>query len=412
MSSPIDLPDLTPGGLINEEGNYILQDVDINNLMAYVWTGVLLATDKGKYLLRVGITSAQFDKHKDLINPVIGTYTKIQASTTTFKNVTYPGIVALADRVYEFASNSGGTVETSYYAFVFDQIRLLASEVAKPVNQQDPKLIAEYRETIKAIIDSQVKAIEALAIDARAATDDLRKFEEVSTLQETELNGNARTLKTTLENADGEIATLNNRIEENRKEIRNLQAQYKTAMTNANIAAGFIWNLGGIIAFGIYMEEARKLQDRINAIQSTLNQNDVELKAALALVSEVSLVETDTGDVIKLIEPAMAAINKMMDLKDSSCEAFWSSVSGDLTSLQNYVDRDVRNVSAALTPLISRNVVSKWNNLKDAVYKYRLVAYARQPPVMTLAEVSKELENHINTLEAAERAQKVAVAAA
>ncbi|MDK0628384.1 hypothetical protein P5F04_16150, partial [Clostridium perfringens] len=152
---------------------------------------------------------------------------------------------------------------------------------------------------------------------------------------------------------------MNNRIEENRKEIRNLQAQYKTAMTNANIAAGFIWNLGGIIAFGIYMEEARKLQDRINAIQSTLNQNDVELKAALALVSEVSLVETDTGDVIKLIEPAMAAINKMM--------AFWSSVSGDLTSLQNYVDRDVRNVSAALTPLISRNVVSKWNNLKDAV---------------------------------------------
>ncbi|KAG5219828.1 hemeolysin protein [Salix suchowensis] len=253
--------------------------------MAYVWTGVLLATDKGKYLLRVGITSAQFDKHKDLINPVIGTYTKIQASTTTFKvrvpatrcslsqslantsqNVTYPGIVALADRVYEFASNSGGTVETSYYAFVFDQIRLLASEVAKPVNQQDPKLIAEYRETIKAIIDSQVKAIEALAIDARTATDDLRKFEEVSTLQETELNGNARTLKTTLENADGEIATLNNRIEENRKEIRNLQAQvrtipvvdiypkmnislqYKTAMTNANIAAGFIWNLGGSVS--------------------------------------------------------------------------------------------------------------------------------------------------------------------
>lgn len=31
------------------------------------------------------------------------------------QNVTYPSIVALADRVYEFASNSGGTVETSYY---------------------------------------------------------------------------------------------------------------------------------------------------------------------------------------------------------------------------------------------------------------------------------------------------------
>lgn len=31
---------------------------------------------------------------------------------------------------------------------------------------------------------------------------------------------------------------------------------------------------------------------------------------------------------------------------------------------------------------------------------------------MTLAEVSRELENHIKTLEAAERAQKVAVAAA
>lgn len=37
----------------------------------------------------------------------------------------------------------------TYAAFVFDQIHLLASEVAKPVNQQDPKLIAEYRETIK-----------------------------------------------------------------------------------------------------------------------------------------------------------------------------------------------------------------------------------------------------------------------
>ncbi len=56
----------------------------------------------------------------------------------------------------------------------------------------------------------------------------------------------------------------------------------------------------------------------------------------------------------------------MSDLEDGPCEAFWSSVAGDLTSLQNYVDRDVRNVSAALTPLISRNVVSKWNDLKDA----------------------------------------------
>lgn len=46
--------------------------------------------------------------------------------------------------------------------------------------------------------------------------------------------------------------------------------------------------------------------------------------------------------------------------------AFWSSIAGDLTSLQNYVDKDVRGVSAALTPLISRNVVSKWNDLKDA----------------------------------------------
>lgn len=46
--------------------------------------------------------------------------------------------------------------------------------------------------------------------------------------------------------------------------------------------------------------------------------------------------------------------------------AFWSAVAGDLTSLQNYVDNDVRNVSAALTPLISRNVVSKWNDLKEA----------------------------------------------
>lgn len=62
MSAPIDLPDLTPEGLINDEGNYILQDVDISNLMAYVWTGVLLATDKGKYMLRLGITSDQFDK--------------------------------------------------------------------------------------------------------------------------------------------------------------------------------------------------------------------------------------------------------------------------------------------------------------------------------------------------------------
>ncbi|KAL4260375.1 hypothetical protein AB1N83_007214 [Pleurotus pulmonarius] len=404
MSSSIDLPDLTPGGLINDEGNYILQDVDINNLMAYIWTGVLLATDKAKYLLRVGITSAQFDQHKDLINPVIGTYTKIQGSTTTFKNVTYPGIVALADRVYEFASNSGGTVETSYYAFVFDQIHLLAAEVAKPVGQQDPKLIAEYRETIKAIIDSQVAAIEVLAKDAETATDDLRKFEEVSTLQQTELRGNAGTLKTTLENADGNITILSDRINEARKEIRALQAEYKTAMTNANIAAGFMWNLGGIIAFGIYMDQARKLKDRIDAIQRTLNQDEVELKATLALVSEVSLVEIDVDDVIKLIEPAMAAINKMM--------AFWSAVAGDLTSLQNYVDKDVRNVSAALTTLIARNVVSKWNDLKDAVHKYRLVAYARQPPVMTLAEVSRELEKHINALEAAERAQKVAVAVA
>lgn len=47
------------------------------------------------------------------------------------------------------AVSFGGVLLSIYLAFVFDQIKLLAKEVEKPVGQQDPKKIAEYRETIK-----------------------------------------------------------------------------------------------------------------------------------------------------------------------------------------------------------------------------------------------------------------------
>ena len=79
MSSNSDI-DMEPKGLINDDGNYILQHDDIANLLKYVWSGVLLPVTEDAYNQRLQLSQDTASKLSGVIKPFVAAYDTVSAT--------------------------------------------------------------------------------------------------------------------------------------------------------------------------------------------------------------------------------------------------------------------------------------------------------------------------------------------
>ncbi|KAJ7289593.1 hypothetical protein C8J57DRAFT_1494020 [Mycena rebaudengoi] len=133
------------------------------------------------------------------------------------------------------------------------------------------------------------------------------------------------------------------------------------------------------IAYGIKMKNMEKT---IDALNNKLKAENKELQDDKAIVAELTNVKMDIQSVIDLIQPAIEAIYEMIGV--------WDAIANDLSTIQKYVNKDVRSVSAALTPLVGNVIVT--------MDKYRKAAYrSDMPNVTTLDEYAKELAKKVKS---------------
>ena len=71
---------MTPQGLLNADGNYVLQQEDVYNLLKYVWTGVLLSVDASAYQTRLQISTDIATKLSNVIQPLVASYATVRLS--------------------------------------------------------------------------------------------------------------------------------------------------------------------------------------------------------------------------------------------------------------------------------------------------------------------------------------------
>ena len=70
-------PDLTPKGLVNDDGNYILQQDDMYSLLKYVCAGLLLPVTDWEYIERLNLSQDTTGIISSSLEPLIATYVTV-----------------------------------------------------------------------------------------------------------------------------------------------------------------------------------------------------------------------------------------------------------------------------------------------------------------------------------------------
>ncbi|KAL1750571.1 hypothetical protein FB107DRAFT_223663 [Schizophyllum commune] len=381
MSSASSTIDMTPQGLLNADGNYVLQQEDVYNLLKYVWTGVLLPVDASAYQTRLQISTDIATKLSNVIQPLVASYATCSGHCQTFKSTTYPSIVNIANDVYNYAQDAGGNLQDSYYANIWQAIRSLATATTQ--SQQD-----QFMQTINDLIAVQVKNIAAIKAKAVQAVNDLTMFQTQTAQDQTTLEGNQKAVLTALEAEDGNLAALEKLLADNKAELASDEEEYEHDKIVACTTLTYAWvPFWGIIAAsvvaGIYGKKAADMADKIDEMKTLIADEATKVQDEKRLIADLNAVSTDLTNFYNSIDPAVTALRNMITV--------WDNISTQLTNLQSIVANDVQKANAATATHTDAILVAKWNALKVAVDKYRQAAYITPVQQTSLDAVSAQL---------------------
>ncbi|KAL1714238.1 hypothetical protein EV715DRAFT_209983 [Schizophyllum commune] len=381
MSSDTPTIDLTPQGLLNADGNYVLQQEDVYNLLKYVWAGVLLPVTPEDYQKRLQLSTDIVTKLSNVITPLVAAYKTCSANCTTFKSTTYPSIVAIANDVYSYAQNAGGTAQDSYYANIWQAIRSLANATSPTQAQQ---LIA----TINGLIDTQVTDIANIKAKAEQVVNDLITFQDQTAGDQTTLKTNLDAVAAALKTEDGDLATLEKMLADNKAQLTSDEADYEhdkivACTTLTYFWAGPIGLIAAAVVAGIYGKKAADLADKIDEMRSLITDEEGKVSDEKSLLADLNAVDADLTSFYASLDPAITALKDMITV--------WDNISTQLTNLKSIVANDVQKATAATAALNDAILVAKWNALKEAVDKYRQAANVMPIHKTSLEAISEKL---------------------
>ncbi|KAL1682933.1 hypothetical protein EV122DRAFT_249096 [Schizophyllum commune] len=373
--------DMEPKGLVNDDGNYILQHDDIANLLKYVWSGVLLPVTESAYTQRLQLSDDTAGKLSGVIKPLVAAYATTQANCQIFKDKTYPGIVDLSSDVYSYAQNAGGTVDDSYYVNIINWIKQLSKSTDKEEQE-------ELQGAINAVIDQQVKDIQALQDRADAAVAELQKFEDQSEKDQDALTTRSNVVKDQVTAEVGSLDELNAKLKEYRDELTEDLKEYEHDKLVAETSASYCWlGLIGLIAAAavasVYGDKAAKMAKRIDEVRQLIKDWETKVKDETRLISDLGAIGTDVGNILKLIKPAIEVIQKMIGV--------WTAIANDLKNLKEAVNKDFKIANEMVAKMQATKLVNNWNDLKDSVDKYRQAAFVSDVSTATLEDLSAQL---------------------
>ncbi|KAL1662886.1 hypothetical protein GGF50DRAFT_103618 [Schizophyllum commune] len=372
---------MEPKGLVNDDGNYILQHDDIATLLKYVWAGVLLPVTEDAYQQRLQISDDTAGKLSGVIKPLVAAYDTAQKNCQKFKDQTYPSIADLSSDVYSYAQDAGGTVDDSYYVNIINWIKQLSKST-------DPDEQAELKGAIDAVIDKQVADIQALQDRANAAVADLQAFEGLAKIDKSALTTRSNAVKDKLDTAVGSLGDLNTQLQHYRDELTADMAEYEHDKLVAETSASYCWiGLFGLIAAaavaGIYGDKAAKMAQRIDKVRQLIKDWEGKVKDETRIVSDLGAIDSDVGSILGKIKPAIEVIQKM--------EGIWSAIANDLKNIKEAVQKDFKIANEIVAKLEATKLVAKWNDLKDSVDKYRQAAFVTDVSTATLDDLSAQL---------------------
>ncbi|KAL1690576.1 hypothetical protein GGG16DRAFT_55333 [Schizophyllum commune] len=359
MTSVPDI-DMTPKGLVNDDGNYVLQHEDIANLLKYVWSGVLLPVTVAAYQDRLQLSDDTVDKLSDVIQPLLEAYDTAQQNCLEFHDETYPNIVDLSNDAFAYAQTAGGSIDDSYYGM----------------------------DGIDAIIDQQVDDIKDLQKRAQGAVAELKNFESLTQTDQNTLNTRNSAVKDKLFAELGSLEDLDEELKKYRKEMSEDMAECEHDRVIAQTSAAYVWlfpfgTIAAASVAAIYTGKADSLERRIKEVQDIIAKDEQKKKDETRLIADLTAIDTDLKSVRDQIQPCIKVLETM--------QGVWSAIAGDLNTIKELLDEDFKLANEAVANLQATKLVNDWNELKVSVDKYRQVAYVADVPSISMDDYVAEL---------------------
>ncbi|KAL1673946.1 hypothetical protein EV122DRAFT_221620 [Schizophyllum commune] len=386
--------DLSPKRLLNDSGNYVLQQDDLANLVKYVWAGVLLPGDTDTYQQRLNVSTTTMRKLSEVVTPLLSTFDNFKAHCETFKDKTYPSIVSIADDIYNYAQDAGGTEQNSYYATILRCIRSLATSSSQP--EKD-----DLMQTIDSLFDTLIMNATAIQTKIQEVVENVSKFGDQTYEDSSALKERKLAVEDMLTSDAGALEALQRQFEENHTELKADQAEYEHDQIVASMALTYAWvPFLGVITSSVVAaasgRAAAAMAERIKLVNQLIAEETDEAGSRTGvitderrIVADLISVDMDTDSLLAAVGPAIQALQGVL--------ALFQAIAGQLANLKDLVNTDPSKANAAIKKIVDSEVVNEWNALANAVDKYRQTAFVTPVQGLSLNELSQQLQKRVGT---------------
>ncbi|GAB4195739.1 MAG: hypothetical protein OHK0022_12680 [Roseiflexaceae bacterium] len=372
---PEELPEL---GIANdEESPFLLSGAEWYTLQRYVNDALTLPVSEqalrrdlgmldGESLETFHKTLAKYGGSVEILRELIAGYGSINQNCRTWRDVTFPQSVNLADSIVHYSRKV-----PTYYGALADVLKGLRGKTgpdAEALRADARDILDELAADARMYADQAATVREAIIAFAQATKQDKTTITDVHDRMAAQMG-----------NFSGRVKELNDSIDQLRKEIDKLNKDYEHSVVVAATSPTYAWVLPfGLIAAaivaGVYGDAAAKLMKRINEAKAKLEQQNEELQIKVRLGTLMGLADNRLDGLIALIGPALEVIQKI--------EGIWRALASDLESVNTVIDSIETGLDerARLLHLRVTTAITQWQALGKQANDYRVNAFIDVPP--------------------------------
>ncbi|KAL7948623.1 hypothetical protein V8C42DRAFT_363099 [Trichoderma barbatum] len=372
----------------DEDKTFILNHDKMVALSRFLWTGKLLPINRDAYIKTLGLTTTEeiTDKVWAEIDNLLKTY-------TTFKEVTWDRLVDLSGQIKTYATVAGGTSDSSYYQAMLEWVGQYNDEKAKP--NPDQKKLDDLASGIKGAIEDEQSKIKAIQDHITEALTALNMFHDNCKGYESTLGDDGKTLQTLLEDEGNDIEHLSGEINEELKEIEDLQVQIDRDHQTIKETAYYVWIpfIGTIAAVTVALlaeADIKRLKKSMEKIQALVDANEVKLQTAYRLQGDISSMGTQLTNLVNIIKPAISTLEAV--------QGAWAEMNTDLQTLYDLFEGDKDSIPPMLLEKRQlETIVEAWNDLKAYADDYIQHAFMTDDPEkVTIQSYVDQLDSKVN----------------
>ncbi|KAI5889070.1 uncharacterized protein SCHCODRAFT_02601356 [Schizophyllum commune H4-8] len=385
--SSIVLLNLTPKGLINDDGNYILQQDDMYGLLKYIWAGLLLPVSESEYIMRLSLSQETIGLVDAALPPLIGAYVVAQQHCETFRTTTYPSITGIAADVFDYAQIVSGQGTSPYWAYA----NLIETIKALSFTTSDEE-IAALQKTVSNIVSYLTTAASDIEKKLQTAVDNLRAFEQTTMEDKQNIQRYQSAIVELLQTEQGDIQNLQVKLKGYQDQLKTDEAAYEHDLVLACSRPSFSWIpfigiFAASIVASIYGEKASAMANVIGSIRELIYDTEGEIIDEKGIAANLAAIESDVDSLLATMDPAITTVEKMMGI--------WQSIGSDLASLQQMATSDAGVANAAVAEILGEKLTERWADLAVAVSKYQQAAAITDAHMVTLEELADQLSGRV-----------------